>query len=48
MRNLECIWDNILVKSELVNKHVKDLEEVFKVIRKFGMRSNSNKYVFRI
>jgi len=48
MRNLETHIDNILVKSELVNKHVKDLEEVFEIIRKFGMRSNSNKYIFRI
>lgn len=47
-RNVEAYTDDIVVKSEKVDDHVKDLEEVFSVLRKFGEKLNPKKYMFGV
>lgn len=36
--NVEAYVDDITVKSEKVNEHVKDPKEVFSMLRKFGVK----------
>lgn len=40
--------DNITVKIAKVEDYVKDLEEVFVVLRKYGMKLNLEKYMFKV
>lgn len=47
-RNVETYIDDIVVKSEKVGEHVKDLEEVFSMLRKFRVKLNAKKCVFGI
>lgn len=39
-RNVETYMDDIAVKSEKVNEYIKDLEEVFSMLRKFKVKVN--------
>lgn len=45
---MEAYINDIVVKSEKVDEHVKDLEELFSVLRKFGVKLNLEKCVFRV
>lgn len=40
--------DDMLVKSSIVADHVRHLDEIFKILRKYQMRLNSNKCTFRV
>jgi len=45
-RNVEVYMDNILVKSDSCNQHIKDLEEVFRALRRTNMCLNLEKCAF--
>lgn len=47
-RNIEVYIDDMMVKIREPNDHIKDLEEIFKVISNYKMRLNPKKYVFRV
>lgn len=47
-KNVEAYKDDIVVKSEKVDEYIKDLEEVFSVLRKFRVKLNLKKYVFKV
>lgn len=40
--------DDILVKSENIDEYIKDLEEVFRVLRKFSVKLKLEKCVFGV
>jgi len=45
---MEVYVDDMIVKSCMVEKHIKDLEEVFAKIRKYNLRLNLEKCVFGV
>lgn len=45
---MEVYVDDIVVRSKSVEKHVRDLKEVFGQIRKYGMRLNLAKCMFGV
>ena len=45
-RNVEVYMDNILVKSDSCNQFIKDLEEVFRALRRTNMWLNLEKCAF--
>lgn len=45
-RNMEAYVDDMLMKSLSFEQHIKDLEEVFTILRKYKIKLNSSKYVF--
>lgn len=47
-RNVEAYVDDILIKSEKYDQHVKDLYKVFGVSRKFIVKPNLTKCVFGV
>nr|KYP56513.1 Retrovirus-related Pol polyprotein from transposon 17.6 [Cajanus cajan] len=47
-RNLEVYVDDMVVKTRSPDNHVRDLEEIFKQIRKYNMRLNPKKCVFGV
>lgn len=47
-RNMEVYVDNILVKGHSFEQYLKDLMEIFEVLRAHKMRLNSAKFVFGI
>lgn len=47
-RNMEVYKDDMLVKSPRAANHVKDLEEVFQVVRKYEMKLNPAKCSFGV
>jgi len=47
-KNMEVYVDDMIVKSCEVQRHVKDLEEVFARIRKYNIRLNPKKCVFGV
>ena len=47
-RNMEVYVDDMIVKSCVVDEHLKDLEEVFVKIRKYNLRLNPEKCVFGV
>jgi len=47
-RNMEVYVDNIVVKLDPCDQHIKDLEEVFKAMRRKNMKLNPEKYVFNV
>jgi len=47
-KNMEVYVDDMIVKSCEVQKHVKDLEEVFARIKKYNIRLNLEKCVFGV
>ena len=46
--NMEVYVDDMLVKSQLNNNHVDDLEECFGVLRKYNMKLNPQKCTFGV
>jgi len=47
-QNVEVYADDIVIKSDLFEQHVKDLEEVFNALRGTNMRLNLKKCVFDV
>nr|KYP71786.1 Transposon Ty3-G Gag-Pol polyprotein [Cajanus cajan] len=47
-RNLEVYVDDMVIKTKSPDNHVRDLEEIFKQIRKHNMRLNPEKCVFGV
>ena len=47
-RNVEVYVDDILVKSLNEEEHLDDLQEIFDTLRRFSMKLNPNKCVFRV
>lgn len=47
-KNIETYIDDIVVKSEKANEYIKDLEKVFDMLRKSGVKLNPEKCVFRV
>ena len=47
-RNMEVYVDDMLVKSRKVELHLDDLKETFNTLRKYQMRLNPPKCVFRV
>ena len=47
-RTMEVYVDDMLVKSHEAENHLKDLEEMFKVLRRYRMRLNPQKYSFGV
>ena len=47
-RNVEAWIDDMVVKSKQVSKHLKDLNEVFLVLRKHKLHLNASKCSFYV
>ena len=47
-RNMEIYVDDVVVKSDKVQKHLEDLEEVFAQIRKYNISLNPEKCIFGV
>jgi len=47
-RNVEVYVDDIVVKSNSCDQHIKDLEEVFQALRRMNMRLYPEKCVFSV
>ena len=45
---MEVYVDDMLVKSKLVRDHIKDLDQMFKVLRRYQMKLNPLKYTFGV
>jgi len=45
---VEVYVDDIVVKSNSCDQHIKDLEEVFEALKRTNMRLNPKKCVFRV
>jgi len=45
-QNVEVYVNNIVVKSDSCDQHIKDLEEVFEALRRTNMRLNPEKCAF--
>jgi len=45
---MEVYVDDMVVKSQTVEDHTPDLNEIFHQIRKYNMRLNLTKYVFSV
>jgi hypothetical protein len=48
LKNVEVYIDNMLVKSKEEGNHLKDLEEMFKTLRKYRMKLNPSKCAFGV
>jgi len=46
-RNVKIYMDDMVVKCDSCQKHIKDLEEVFAELRKFNTRLNSEMWRFQ-
>ena len=42
-KNIEVYIDNMVVKSKVVSEHVKDLGNIFEILRKHKLRLNASK-----
>lgn len=47
-KNIEANMDDMVIKSKKVDEHVKDLEEVFGLLRKIGVKLNPKKCMFGV
>lgn len=47
-KNIEACVDDIVVKSEKAKDNMADSKKVFKVLRKFRVKLNPEKYVFAV
>ena len=47
-KNLEFYIDDMVVKSKVVSEHVKDLINIFEILRKHRLRLNASKCSFNI
>lgn len=48
VRNMEAYIDDLVVKSKVVEDHLKDLVETFKTLRKHHLKLNAAKWAFRV
>ena len=47
-KNIEVYIDDMVVKSKLVSEHVRDLDDIFKILRRHRLRLNASKCSFRV
>ena len=47
-KNVEVYIDDMVVKSKLVANHIRDLGEVFQILRKYKLRLNASKCSFGV
>ena len=47
-KNVKAYIDDMVVKSKQVSEHLKDLKDVFLVLRKHKLRLNASKCSFRV
>ena len=47
-KSIEVYIDNMVVKSKLVSEHVRDLEDIFEVLRRHRLRLNASKCSFGV
>ena len=47
-KNIEIYIDDMVVKSKVVSKHVRDLEVIFGILRKHKLRLNASKCSFGV
>ena len=47
-RNMEVYMDDMIVKSKATSAHLTDLAKMFQTLRRFNMRLNPAKCVFRV
>ena len=47
-RSIEVYIDDMVVKSKVVSEHVRDLTNIFEILRKHKLRLNASKCSFRV
>ena len=47
-KNIEVYIDDMVVKSRLVSEHVRDLDDIFEILRRHKLRLNASKCSFRV
>ena len=47
-KNIEVYIDDMVVKSKIMSKHVGDLKNIFKILRKHRLRLNASKCSFGV
>jgi len=47
-KSIEVYIDNMMVKSRLVSDHVRDLDNIFEIMRKYRLRLNTSKCFFGV
>ena len=47
-KNIEIYIDDMMVKSKMVSKHLRDLRVIFKVFRNYKLRLNASKCSFSV
>ena len=47
-KSIEVYIDDIVVKSKMVSEHVRDLGNIFEILRKHKLRLNASKYLFGV
>ena len=47
-KSVEVYIDDMVVKSKLVADHVRDLEDIFRILRKYKLRLNASKCSFGV
>ena len=47
-RNMEVYVDDMLVKSKEIKTHLEDIQETFDTLRRYRMKLNPEKWVFRV
>ena len=47
-KSIEVYIDDMVVKSKLVSEHLKDLGDIFEVLRKYRLRLNASKCLFGV
>ena len=47
-KSIEIYIDDIVVESKVVSKHVGDLENIFKILRKYKLHLNASKCSFGV
>ena len=47
-KNIEVYIDDMVVKSKVVSKHVRDLKDIFEILRRHKLRLNASKCSFRV
>ena len=47
-KNIEMYIDDMVVKSKLVFEHIKDLTNIFEILRGHKLRLNASKCSFRV
>ena len=47
-KSIEVYIDDMVVKSKVVSKHVRDLKDIFEILRRHKLRLNASKCSFRV